>query len=71
MRTAIIIFSLLFLAGCDEEERTCTSTVECSDDKEMVCDEPVSTTFEDGSSLEVRACTYVTYEHCFEQISCK
>lgn len=71
MRTAIIIFSLLLLAGCDEEERTCTSTVECSDDKEMVCDEPVSTTFEDGSSLEVRACTYVTYEHCFEQISCK
>lgn len=71
MKSAIIIFSLLFLAGCDEEESNCTSTVECDEDREMSCNLPKSTTFEDGATLEVRACTYVTYEHCFESIRCK
>jgi hypothetical protein len=71
MKSAIIIFSLLFFIGCDEEERSCTSTVECEDDREMFCDLPKSTTFDDGATLEVRACTYVTYEHCFESIRCK
>ena len=56
--------------GCGEEERDCTTTVECGDEKEMYCDEPVSTEFEDGTVVTLRACTYATYEHCFEKTEC-
>jgi len=70
MKTLTLLAGLLLLTGCDEEDRECTSTVECSDDKEMVCDLPVSTELEDGTTIELRACTYITYEHCFEKTEC-
>ena len=47
------------------------SVIECSDDKEMVCDEPVAAEFDNGEVLTVRTCTYITYEHCFESMICK
>lgn len=72
MKLIIAMTALLFAFGCGEDENVeCTSTVTCNDDKEMLCDEPTSTVLEDGTTLEVRACTYVTYEHCFEKVECK
>ena len=68
MKIIIVIAAMLFF-GCGEEDenRVCETTVTCEDDKEMFCDDPVTVEFEDGTSLEVRACTYATYEHCFEK----
>ena len=72
MKLIIVIAALLF-AGCygENDDMVCTSDVVCNDDKEMLCEEPTSTEFEDGTVLEVRACTYITYEHCFEKTECK
>ena len=71
MKLLLIFTSLLFFFACGEEEKNCTTTVECGDEKEMFCDDPVSTEFEDGTVLTVRACTYATYEHCFEKTECR
>ena len=72
MKFLIAIFSLIIFCGCEENDViSCVSNVECSDDKEMLCDEPATTTFEDGTILEVRSCTYVTYEYCFEKTECR
>ena len=64
---------IMTMAACgdDDEGKDCTTTVECSDDKEMVCDEPVTAEFNNGEVLTVRTCTYITYEHCFESMVCK
>ena len=71
MKAIVIVMTLLFIGCGDEnEDMRCTSTVDCSDEKEMVCEEPSSTVLEDGTTLEVRACTYITYEHCFEKTEC-
>lgn len=72
MKIIIVIAAMLFF-GCDEEaeSKVCETTVTCEDDKEMFCDDPVTVEFEDGTSLEVRSCTYATYEHCFEKTECK
>ena len=70
MKRAFFVLAFLFF-GCGEEERSCITTVECGDDKEMYCDEPVSSELEDGTILTVRACTYATYEHCFEKTVCE
>ena len=69
---AVIVILALFFFGCGEEdqEMNCETNVQCSDEKEMYCDEPVTTEFEDGTTLQLRACTYVTYEHCFEKTEC-
>lgn len=37
----------------------------------MVCDQPTEEKFENGDTVTVTACTYVTYEHCFERTVCK
>ena len=73
MRMIALMAALLFTTACGEEdvETVCETTVTCEDDKEMYCDEPVSTEFNDGTTLELRACTYATYEHCFERTQCK
>lgn len=73
MRMIALMSALFFTAACGEEdvEMVCETTVTCEDDKEMFCDEPVSTEFNDGTTLELRACTYATYEHCFERTQCK
>ena len=72
MKSLILILALGFSFGCGEEDvdMECETTVDCNDDKEMVCDHPVSTVLEDGTTLEVRACTYITYEQCFEKTEC-
>ena len=72
MKTIFTVLLVLAL-GCGDEtaDRVCETTISCEDDKEMFCDEPVSTEFSDGTTLEVRACTYATYEHCFEKTVCK
>lgn len=73
MRTLMLATALIFAFGCGEEdiEMECETTVSCEDDKEMFCEDPVTTEFEDGTTLELRACTYATYEHCFEKTECK
>jgi len=72
MKNMPIILLLALVIGCgDDENVNCTMDVECSDEKEMLCDQPVMTRFEDGTMLEVRACTYITYEYCFEKTECR
>ena len=72
MRTLVLSAALIFAFGCGEEDIDMEgeTTLDCNDDKEMVCDLPVSTVLEDGTTLEVRACTYITYEQCFEKTEC-
>lgn len=69
MRAIALILILLFF-GCDEGEN-CDTTITCEDDVEMVCDQPTEEKFENGDTVTVTACTYVTYEHCFERTVCK
>ena len=72
MKAIVIVMALLFIGCGDEDENmVCETTVECTDDKELTCDEPVTTVFEDGTTLELRSCTYATYENCFERTECK
>ena len=73
MKNVVFVAALVIL-GCGEEDTAgmeCETTVECSDEKEMFCDEPVSTEFEDGTVVQLRACTYATYENCFEKTVCR
>ena len=65
-----ILFILLFF-GCGENSENCETTISCEDDVEMVCDQPTKEEFENGDSVTVTACTYITYEHCFEKTVCK
>jgi len=68
----VIALTLSFmLFGCEDEETVCTSSIDCTDDKEMVCDLPVTHEYADGEVVELRACTYITYENCFERTTCK
>jgi hypothetical protein len=72
MFKVVTLALIMAMTACgDDEGKDCNTTVECSDEKEMVCDEPVTTEFNDGEVLTVRACTYITYEHCFESMICK
>lgn len=73
MKFVTLALIILLTAGCEEEdmEKNCTSTVDCSDDREMICDEPVRHVYENGDSVEIKACSYITYENCFESIVCK
>jgi hypothetical protein len=72
MFKVVTLALIMAMTACgDDEGKDCTTTVECSDDKEMVCDEPVTAEFDNGEVLTVRTCTYITYEHCFESMICK
>lgn len=72
MKFMVVVLALVVF-GCGEEDVNleCETTVECSDEKEMFCDEPVMTEFEDGTTVQLRACTYATYENCFEKTVCR
>ena len=70
IKVVVLVFALATF-GCEDEEMVCTSSVDCTDDKEMVCDLPVTHEYSDGEVVEVRACTYITYENCFERTVCK
>lgn len=69
MMMVIAICSLLVACG-DLEEMECSTEIECSEDKESFCD-PATIVELDGESVEVKACTYITYEHCFEKTVCR
>ena len=71
MRILMLATALIFGCGDEDINMECETTVACEEDKEMFCEEPVSTEFTDGTTLELRACTYATYEHCFERTECK
>lgn len=71
MIKVVVLVLALATFGCEDEEMVCTSSVDCTDDKEMVCDLPVTHEYADGEVVEVRACTYITYENCFERTACK
>jgi hypothetical protein len=71
MLKMVLIVALLGCIGCEDEEVLCTSSIDCTDDKEMVCDLPVTHEYANGEVVEIRACTYITYENCFERTVCK
>ena len=66
----VTIALALMLSACDEEELQCHTTIDCSDDKESLCEAPVIHQYDDGEIIEIRACTYITYESCFEKTVC-
>ena len=68
MKKLILILTLVF-SGCEEGEN-CKTTITCEDDLEMVCEQPTTRTHENGDTVKVTACTYITYEHCFEKTVC-
>ena len=53
MKTLAVLLLLTLSAGCGDEDQTmvCETNVTCEDDKEMFCDDPVSTQFSDGTTL--------------------
>ena len=69
VKWALIVLALSFLA-CEEDDMVCNTTIDCSDDKESLCDAPVVHKYENGDVIEIRACTYITYENCFEKTVC-
>ena len=68
MKRLILILAILF-SGCDGGEN-CKTTITCEDDVEMVCEQPTVTEHKNGDTTTVTACTYITYEHCFEKTVC-
>jgi len=72
MKKVLTIMALMLLLGCGDESsrEECHTTVTCEDDLELLCDAPTRDEDEAGNSVEVRACTYITYEHCFEKTVC-
>ena len=72
MKNLLMAMAVLVFLGCGDEDENmeCATTIDCSEDKEMVCDQPVSTELDDGTTIELRACTYITYEHCCEKTEC-
>lgn len=70
IKIIMLVFALANF-GCDEEEMYCHTTIDCSDDKESLCDEPSVYEYDDGERVEIRSCTYITYESCFEKTVCK
>jgi len=67
----ILAIILLFTLACESEEEKCTNSVDCEDDLEMICDEPIASTSESGDKVTVTACTYINYKHCFEKTICE
>ena len=71
MKKVLTLLAIVLLLGCgDETTEECHTTITCEDDLELLCDQPTRDEDEDGNSVEVRACTYITYEHCFEKTVC-
>ena len=66
MKVIYIFLMIVALMGCNDE-MVCDTTVECRDERESFCDPPSVQVFRDGETVELRACTYITYEHCFEE----
>lgn len=66
---ACLFWSLLF--GCGDEFEECNTELDCREDKESLCDPPMTRELSSGDIIEVRSCTYITYEHCFEKTVCK
>ena len=69
-----VIFMMLLaatLVACGDENIECKTSIDCREDKESLCEPPTTREFPDGEIVEVRSCTYITYEHCFEKTVCK
>ena len=72
MRIITLALLAILLTGCgDETELDCDTTVECSDERESLCDPPITEVYSDGTTTVVRSCVYATYEHCFEKTVCR
>ena len=67
----VVLVLCLFLFACEEEEMKCKSELNCEDDLEMLCDPPTVSEDNEGNTVSVTACTYITYEHCFEKTICE
>ena len=66
----LLVLMMVAALGCDDELE-CSTTVECSDERESFCDPPSVEELKGGETVELRSCTYITYEHCFEKTVCK
>ena len=67
----VVVCLIMFLAACGDEFEECTTSLDCREEKESLCDPPTMKEFPNGEVVEVRSCTYITYEHCFEKTVCK
>ncbi len=71
MKKALTLLMIVLFLGCgDGTEKECNTTITCEDDKELLCEQPTFHENKNGDTVEVRACTYITYEHCFEETVC-
>lgn len=71
MRAVFMIIVATMLVACGDENLECKTEIECTEDKESICEPPSVREFPNGEFVEVRACVYATYEHCFEKTVCK
>lgn len=67
----IVICLALLLCACGDEFEECNTEIDCREDKESLCEPPMMREAAGGEFIEVRSCTYITYEHCFEKTVCK
>lgn len=70
MKTLLTSLIIVLLLGCGDEGENCNTTINCEDDIEMLCNEPNIKEHENGDTVTVVACTYITHEHCFEKTVC-
>ena len=68
----VAMAAFIATTGCkhEEEELVCETVVECTDERESLCDPATVYEYPDGEIVEIRACTYITYESCFEKLVC-
>ena len=67
----VVVCLILLLVACGDEFEECNTELDCREDKESLCEPPMMREFPNGEIVEVRSCTYITYEHCFEKTVCK
>ena len=71
MRAVFIMIVAATFVACGDENLDCKTEIKCTEDKESICEPPSVREFPNGEFVEVRACVYATYEHCFEKTVCK
>lgn len=71
VKAIFMMLAVTALAACGDEKIDCKTNIECTEEKESLCEPPAVREYPSGEVIEVRACTYITYEHCFEKTVCK